>query len=132
MTLDDTATANGFIAYTCEAVARCLDRTAATVADTGSDPRRAHELYAYADDLRKIAGSHRNEGNGSDEMSRIDEEDRFDMVRYLDHIADRLTHHEPTGDMVAQLVPMLRMAIRATGVDEYEHPHPATTGEVPF
>lgn len=131
MTLDDTTTANGFIAYTCEAVVRCLERNADTLADTGGDPRQAHELHSYADDLRKIAGSHRNEGNGAEELSRIDEECRFDMVRYLDHIADKLTYGF-TSFEVAALVPMLRMVIHATGVDEYERPHRATMSEVPF
>lgn len=131
MTLDDTATANGFVAYTCEAVARCLVRHADTLADTGGDPRQAHELYAFADDLRKIAGSHRNEGNGADEASRMDEEDRFDMVRHVDHLADKLAHGIASGEGVA-LVPMLRMVIRAMGVEEYERPHPATSSEVPF
>lgn len=131
MTLDDTATANGFIAYTCEAVARCLDRTADTLADTGSDPRQAHELRAYADDLRKIAGSHRNEGNGGEEASRIEDEDRFDMVRHVDHMADKLAHGIAGGEAGA-LVAMLRMAIRATGVDEYQRPPLEATGGIPF
>lgn len=127
MTLDDTATANGFIAYTCETVACCLARHADIQADTGGDPGPARELRAYADDLRKIAGSHRNEGNGNDKASRIDEQDRIDMACHVDHLAAILS-----GSDLATLVPMLRMVIRAMGVEEYERPHPATSSEVPF
>lgn len=125
MTLDDTATANGFIAYTCETVARCLARHADTLADTGGDPRQAHELYAYADDLREIAGHHRTQ------CRDIQEPDHFDMARHVDHLADKLAHGIASGEGVA-LVPMLRMVIRAMGVEEYERPHPATSSEVPF
>jgi hypothetical protein len=49
----------------------------------------------------------------------------------VDHLADKLAHGFASGE-VGALVAMLRMAIRATGVDEYERPHPATMSEVPF
>ena len=121
MTLDDTATANGFVAYTCEAVARCLVRHADTLADTGGDPRRALELRHHAEALREIAGHHRTQ------CRDIQQPDHFDIARHVDHIADKLAHGFASGE-VATLVPVLRMVIHAMGFDESQ----ARASEVPF
>lgn len=107
MTLDDTTTENGFIAYTCEAVARCLERNADTLADTGGDPRQAREFRHHAEALREIAGHHRTQ------CRDIQQPDHFDMARHLSHITAILSCSD-----LAAVVPMLRMVISAMGFDE--------------